>query len=144
MTDADHDGAHIVNLHMALFFTCLRQIIEDGHLFLALPPLYCIRNKMQNLEYCYNEEELNNSLKKYLNQKVFIQRFKGLGEMNPEQLKLTTMIPEKRKIIQIIISNLEKAQNVINLVMGADVTFRRELIMFDKGYADLENLFEIN
>lgn len=144
MTDADHDGAHIVNLHMVLFFTWLQNLIFNGHLYLALPPLYCIRNKIQNLEYCYNETELNNSLNKYKSQKIFIQRFKGLGEMNPEQLKLTTMLPEKRKIIQIKIGDLQKATNVINLVMGTDASFRRDLVMLDKDYVELENLFEMN
>jgi DNA gyrase subunit B len=138
MTDADHDGMHIVNLHLVLFFMYMREIIEAGHLYLALPPLFCIRNKNKFLEYCYSNEELEMAEKKYSGQKIFIQRFKGLGEMNPEQLKITTMNINTRKLLKLKIDDILIAENQMNLIMGADATFRRELVMYNENSEELD------
>ncbi len=135
MTDADVDGAHIRTLLLTFFYRYMRPLIEHGYLYIAQPPLYRVR-KGKNVYYVYSEKELKNLLKKLGNAEV--QRFKGLGEMNPEQLWETTMDPERRKLIQVTIEDALRAERLFSILMGEDVNARREFIM--KHSKDVKNL----
>ncbi|MCF7795920.1 DNA topoisomerase (ATP-hydrolyzing) subunit B [Patescibacteria group bacterium] len=128
MTDADVDGAHIATLLLTFFYKYFRPLVEQGHIFLAVPPLYSIR-KGKKLKYFYNEEELQAHLKnRKVDEKFDIQRYKGLGEMNPTQLWDTTMNPESRRIKRIEIDDFEKADEVFEMLMGQEVAPRRRFI----------------
>ncbi len=135
MTDADVDGAHIRTLLLTFFYRYMRPLIEHGYLYIAQPPLYRVR-KGKNVYYVYSEKELKNLLKKLGNAEV--QRFKGLGEMNPEQLWETTMDPKRRKLIQVTIEDALRAEKLFSILMGDDVNARREFIM--KHSKDVKNL----
>ncbi len=125
MTDADTDGAHIQILLLTFFFRYMTELVEAGKIYIATPPLYKIATK-NNVEYAWSDEELRN---KIANQKnVTIQRYKGLGEMNPDQLWETTMDPAKRTLVQVRISDFSEADNRVRVLMGDDVEPRREWI----------------
>jgi DNA gyrase subunit B len=129
MTDADVDGSHIQTLLLTFFFRYMPKLISGGHLFLAQPPLY--RIKAGNDErYIYSEEEKEKVLAEFvaLDKKVYLQRYKGLGEMNPEQLANTTMDPETRVLKQIHMEDLVLADQVFTMLMGEEVAPRREFI----------------
>lgn len=126
MTDADVDGAHIRTLLLTFFFRYMRSVIDNGHLYIAQPPLYKI-TKGQKSEYAYNNEELD-KLKDEFKDKYNIQRYKGLGEMNAEQLWETTMDPNNRVLIQVEIEDALEADEVFTMLMGDDVAPRREFI----------------
>ncbi len=130
MSDADVDGAHIGTLIMTLFFRYMPEIIEGGHLYMAQPPLYlCTKGKVSR--YCYNDEEKNAFVQEYAggNEKdIKIQRYKGLGEMNPEQLWTTTMDPETRTLKQVTVRDAQEADRIFSMLMGDDVGPRREFI----------------
>ncbi len=129
MTDADVDGAHIRTLLLTFFFRYMPDLIEHGHLFIAQPPLYQIKHKKE-ITYVYTEDEKNAYLAK-LNGSASglnIQRYKGLGEMNPEQLWETTMDPEVRVILQVTIEDAASADNVFDMLMGSVVAPRRKFI----------------
>jgi len=129
MTDADVDGSHIKTLLLAFFWTYMRKIIEDGYLYVAMPPLYKI-SYGRNSEYAYSDEEkdriVNELEKKGI--KYSISRYKGLGEMNPEELYETTMNPEKRVLKKVQIQDGEKAKMIIDTLMGEDVLIRKNFI----------------
>ena len=125
MTDADTDGAHIQTLLLTFFFRYMRELIEEGYLFIATPPLYKLSYKNEH-EYAWTDEELREKVNKLKN--VQIQRYKGLGEMNATQLKETTMDPANRTLIQVEISEESSAENKMNILMGDDVEPRREWI----------------
>jgi DNA gyrase subunit B len=128
MTDADVDGAHIRTLLLTFFFRHYRDIIENGNLFIAQPPLYGIRDGKEE-QYAYNDKELKEILKRYpADKKPKIQRYKGLGEMNPEQLRLTTMDPERRTLVQVAIEDAAYADEIFTTLMGDAVEPRREFI----------------
>jgi DNA gyrase subunit B len=127
MTDADVDGSHIRTLLLTFFFRYMEQLIEDGHLFIALPPLYRVEAG-KNAQYIYTDEERDQVLKKLKDQKVAMQRYKGLGEMNPEQLWETTMNPEKRTLLQVIIEDAAVADRTFDMLMGSSVPPRRRFI----------------
>jgi DNA gyrase subunit B len=128
MTDADVDGAHIRTLLLTLFFRHFREIIESRHLFIAQPPLYGIRDGKEEL-YAYNEKELREILKRYPEgKKPKIQRYKGLGEMNPDQLRNTTMDPERRTLVEIEVADAARADEIFTTLMGDAVEPRREFI----------------
>ncbi len=135
MTDADVDGAHIRTLLLTFFYRYMRPLIEHGYLYIAQPPLYRVR-KGKNVYYVYSDKELKSLLKKLGNAEV--QRFKGLGEMNPEQLWETTMDPKRRKLIQVTIEDALRAEKLFSILMGEDVNARREFIM--KHSKDVKNL----
>lgn len=140
MTDADVDGAHIDTLIMTLFYRYMPEIIEAGHLYIANPPLYkCSKGKIS--EYCYNEEERMAFIEKYADGNeggIHTQRYKGLGEMNPEQLWETTMNPETRILKQVTIENAANVDYIFSMLMGDDVAPRREFIEKNATYANID------
>ncbi len=140
MTDADVDGAHIDTLIMTLFYRYMPQIIQEGHLFLANPPLYrCKKGKVE--EYCYTEADRQRFIEKYgegQESSIATQRYKGLGEMNPDQLWETTMNPDTRLLKQVTIENAAEADYIFSMLMGDDVAPRRDFIERNATYADID------
>jgi DNA gyrase subunit B len=127
MTDADVDGAHIRTLLLTFFFRHAREIVESGALYMAQPPLYLV--KKGNLRrYAYNDAELEKVLEETGRKGVHIQRYKGLGEMNPDQLWETTMDPEKRTLLRIELEDLETADEIFSILMGSEVESRKAFI----------------
>ncbi len=126
MTDADVDGAHIRTLLLTFFYRYMRPLIESGYLFIAQPPLYLVR-KGRKTYYAYSDSELERLLERVGNAEV--QRYKGLGEMNPEQLWETTMNPENRILIQVTLEDARRADELFRILMGEDVESRRNFIM---------------
>ena len=130
MTDADVDGAHIRTLLLTLFFRYFREVIERGYLYIAQPPLYKIQSG-KKIEYSYTEadkEEILSSLKKEKAGAVNIQRYKGLGEMNPSELWETTMNPENRILLQVAIEEAKSADHIFDVLMGKEVFPRKKFI----------------
>ncbi|MCX7854869.1 MAG: DNA topoisomerase (ATP-hydrolyzing) subunit B [Anaerolineae bacterium] len=127
MTDADVDGAHIRTLLLTFFYRYMQPLIEEGHLYIAQPPLYRIATSKQVL-YAYSEEEKEQILKKLGGDKVTIQRYKGLGEMNPEQLWETTMDPARRILLQVTVEDAAEADRIFTMLMGDAVLPRRRFI----------------
>ncbi|MCH5334674.1 MAG: DNA topoisomerase (ATP-hydrolyzing) subunit B [Alistipes sp.] len=136
MTDADVDGSHIATLMLTFFFRKMRELIENGHVYLATPPLYRVY-KGKKEEYCYLDEELSALLETF-GQGAKVQRYKGLGEMNAEQLWDTTMNPEKRTLHQVTIENAAEADRVFSMLMGDEVPPRREFIEKNAHYANID------
>ena len=127
MTDADVDGSHIRTLLLTFMFRYMRPLIENGHVYIALPPLYLIKKGKQHW-YTYSDEEQQKLLKEIGTVGVTVQRYKGLGEMNPEQLFETTMNPNDRTIVQCTVEDAAEADEVFSLLMGEDVEPRRKWI----------------
>ncbi len=140
MTDADVDGSHIDTLIMTLFYRYMPEVIQGGHLYIANPPLYkCTKGKVS--EYCYTDEERQNFMQRYgdgTENGIHTQRYKGLGEMNPEQLWETTMNPETRILKQVNIENAAEADYIFSMLMGDDVAPRREFIEKHATYANID------
>ncbi|MBO5784848.1 MAG: type IIA DNA topoisomerase subunit B, partial [Bacteroidaceae bacterium] len=140
MTDADVDGSHIDTLLMTLFFRYMPELIQNGHLYIATPPLYrCKAGKVE--EYCYTESDRLRFLQQYNNGRedgVTTQRYKGLGEMNPTQLWETTMNPETRLLKQVTIEDAAGADYVFSMLMGEDVGPRREFIEKNATFANID------
>lgn len=132
MTDADVDGAHIRTLLLTFFYRFLRPLIENGYVYIAQPPLYKI-SRGNKFDYAYTEEELD-ELKEEYGERHNVQRYKGLGEMNPEQLWDTTMDPSTRTLIQVTIEDAIEADSVFEILMGDDVAPRREFIETNAQY----------
>ena len=128
MADADVDGAHIRTLLLTFFFRYMRPLIENGNVYLAQPPLYKLSKKGMTDIYCYTDEEMEKHLLKIGREGVNIQRYKGLGEMNPEQLWETTMDPEKRILIKVKLEDAIKADEIFTILMGDEIAPRREFI----------------
>ena len=140
MADADVDGAHIATLIMTLFFRHLKEVIEQGHLFIAMAPLYlCARGSYK--EYCWNDQQRHDFIMKYANgdeKLIKTQRYKGLGEMSDKQLWETTMDPEHRLLKKVTIENAAEADRTIAMLMGDDVAPRREFIEKNATYANID------
>ena len=128
MADADVDGAHIRTLLLTFFFRYMRPLIENGNVFLAQPPLYKLSKKGFKDVYCYTDEEMAQHLAEMGRDNVNIQRYKGLGEMNPEQLWETTMNPETRIMVKVTMEDAIKADATFNVLMGDEIAPRREFI----------------
>ena len=128
MADADVDGAHIRTLLLTFFFRYMRPLIENGNVYLAQPPLYKLSKKGFKDVYCYTDEEMAKHLEEMGRDNVNIQRYKGLGEMNPEQLWETTMDPKTRIMIKVTMEDAMKADAIFNVLMGDEIGPRREFI----------------
>lgn len=142
MADADVDGQHIATLIMTLFYRYFPQVIRENHLYIAMPPLYrCRKGKTE--EYCYNDREKDAFIEKYGDptkgeNSITLQRYKGLGEMNPTQLWDTTMNPETRMLKLVTIENAAEADHVFSMLMGDDVEPRRDFIERNAKYATID------
>ncbi|RMH58570.1 MAG: DNA topoisomerase (ATP-hydrolyzing) subunit B [Candidatus Hydrogenedentota bacterium] len=136
MTDADVDGAHIRTLLLTFFYRQMKELLENDHIFIAQPPLFRV-SKGKEERYCHSEEEKDEVLKKWGNN-ARVTRFKGLGEMNPEQLWSTTMDPSKRILLKVGIDSDPEAHKLFSILMGGDVEPRREFI--ERHAADVRNL----
>ena len=142
MTDADVDGSHIDTLIMTLFYRFMPKVIEEGHLYIATPPLYKCTYRSKVSEYCYTEQQRQAFIDKYgegtEDKNIHTQRYKGLGEMNPEQLWETTMNPATRLLKQVTIENAAQADEIFSMLMGDDVEPRREFIEQNATYANID------
>ena len=142
MTDADVDGSHIDTLIMTLFYRFMPKVIEEGHLYIATPPLYKCSFKNKVSEYCYTEQQRQAFIDKFgegvEDKNIHTQRYKGLGEMNPEQLWETTMDPKTRLLKQVTIENAAHADEIFSMLMGDDVEPRREFIEQNATYANID------
>lgn len=142
MTDADVDGSHIDTLIMTLFYRFMPKVIEEGHLYIATPPLYKCTYRSKVSEYCYTEQQRQAFIDKYgdgvEDKNIHTQRYKGLGEMNPEQLWKTTMDPSTRLLKQVTIENAAQADEIFSMLMGDDVEPRREFIEQNATYANID------
>lgn len=137
MTDADVDGAHIDTLMLTFFFRYMPELIENGYVYLATPPLYLVKKGNKSF-YCWTEEEREEAMVSVGDKGVHVQRYKGLGEMNPEQLWETTMDPDNRQLRQVTIENAASADRTFSMLMGDDVPPRREFIENNATYAQLD------
>ena len=128
MADADVDGSHIRTLLLTFFFRYMKPLVENGNVFLAQPPLYKLSRKGMKEVYCYTDEELESKLTELGRDGMNIQRYKGLGEMNPEQLWETTMNPETRTLVQVTVDDAIKADEIFSILMGDEIAPRKEFI----------------
>jgi len=127
MTDADVDGAHIRTLLLTFFFRYMKELIEQGHIYIAQPPLYRVFKGKQEI-FVYEDDELQTSIERIGKNNVNIQRYKGLGEMNPDQLWKTTMDSETRTLLQVTIEEAAAADLIFSTLMGDKVEPRRKFI----------------
>ena len=137
MTDADVDGAHIDTLMLTFFFRYMPELIENGYVYLATPPLYAVKKGNKQV-YCWTDEDRDRALAEFGDKGIHVQRYKGLGEMNPDQLRDTTMDPENRQLRQVTIENAASADRIFSMLMGDDVPPRREFIERNATYANID------
>jgi DNA gyrase subunit B len=133
MADADVDGAHISTLLLTFFYRYMRPLIEYGHIYIAKPPLFMVR-KNKRVKYVFNEEERDAAIKEFGEKGVFVQRYKGLGEMNPDQLWETTLNPENRLLVAVKMDDAIEADRIFTILMGDEVEPRREFIQANAKY----------
>ena len=137
MTDADVDGAHIDTLMLTFFFRYMPELIENGYVYLATPPLYLVKKGNKQV-YCWTEDDRERALLEFGDKGIHVQRYKGLGEMNSDQLRETTMDPEGRQLRQVTIENAASADRIFSLLMGDDVPPRRAFIEANATYANID------
>ena len=137
MTDADVDGSHIATLMLTFFFRKMKELIENGHVYIATPPLYLVK-KGNEQRYCWTDEERDAATAELGGKGLHIQRYKGLGEMNAQQLWETTMCPETRILRKVTIENAAEADRIFSMLMGDDVPPRREFIEKNARYANID------
>jgi DNA gyrase subunit B len=141
MTDADVDGSHIRTLIMTLFYRYMNELILNGYIYVAQPPLYLVKKGKEEI-YCFDDKERDEAIKKLTGEKenvnIGIQRYKGLGEMNAEQLWSTTMNPEFRTLKQVTIESAAEADSVFSMLMGEEVPPRRDFIEKNARYANID------
>ena len=137
MTDADVDGAHIDTLMLTFFFRHMPELIENGYVYLATPPLYLVKKGNKQV-YCWTEDDRERALMEFGDKGIHVQRYKGLGEMNSDQLRDTTMDPEGRQLRQVTIENAASADRIFSLLMGDDVPPRRAFIEANATYANID------
>jgi DNA gyrase subunit B len=137
MCDADVDGSHIETLILTFFFRYMRELIEGGHVYIATPPLYLVK-KGSKKRYAWNDKERDTIAAEFGNSGVGIQRYKGLGEMNAEQLWDTTMNPGYRTLRQVTIENATESDRIFSMLMGDEVPPRREFIEQNAVYANID------
>jgi DNA gyrase subunit B len=140
MTDADVDGSHIATLILTFIFRYMKELVEQGYVYIAQPPLYLVKRGKEQ-EYAYNEEQRKALIQKLANGKedsVNIQRYKGLGEMNSEQLWETTMDPARRTLKQVTIESAAEADRIFSMLMGDEVAPRRDFIETHAKYARID------
>ena len=137
MTDADVDGSHIATLILTFFFRRMQPLIQNGHIYIATPPLYLVK-KGKNERYCWSEEQRETAVDEFGGKGLHIQRYKGLGEMNAEQLWDTTMDPDRRILRQVTIESAAEADRIFSMLMGDDVPPRREFIEAHATYAKID------
>ena len=126
LSDADQDGAHIRAILLTFFYRYMKELITDGHVYIGLPPLYKVQ-KGKEIRYAYDDGELNAAIKK-VGKGYTLQRYKGLGEMNPEQLWETTMNPENRSLVRVHIDDAADVEHLVTVLMGDKVAPRKEYI----------------
>ena len=140
MTDADVDGSHIRTLILTLFFRYMKKLVENGYLYIATPPLYLVK-KGKEQRYCWTEDQRMAAIKEIAGGKeesVNVQRYKGLGEMNAEQLWETTMDPTRRTFKRVTLDSAAEADRVFSMLMGDEVPPRREFIEANAKYAKID------
>jgi DNA gyrase subunit B len=141
MTDADIDGSHITTLILTFFFRYMKALIEAGYVYIAAPPLYLVK-KGKEQEYCWNDQQRDVAVQRLKGQgkeeSVHIQRYKGLGEMNAEQLWDTTLNPANRTLMQATIENAAECDHTFSMLMGDEVAPRREFIERNAKYAKID------
>jgi DNA gyrase subunit B len=134
MADADVDGAHIATLLLTFFYRYMLPLVEQGHVYIAKPPLFLVRKGKQKV-YVYNEKERDEAVQSFGGGSgVIIQRYKGLGEMNPEQLWETTLDPERRLLVSIKVDDAIEADRMFTILMGDEVEPRRDFIQNNAKY----------
>ena len=140
MTDADVDGSHIRTLILTLFFRYMKKLVENGYLYIATPPLYLVK-KGKEQRYCWTEDQRMAAIKEIAagkEESVNVQRYKGLGEMNAEQLWETTMDPSRRTFKRVTLDSAAEADRVFSMLMGDEVPPRREFIEANAKYAKID------
>ena len=137
MTDADVDGSHIATLMLTFFFRKMKALIENGHIYIATPPLYLVKKGKQE-RYCWTEKERDDISAEFGSKGIHIQRYKGLGEMNAQQLWDTTMNPDTRILRQVTVENAAEADRIFSMLMGDEVPPRREFIEKNAHYANID------
>ena len=137
MTDGDVDGSHIATLMLTFFFRKMKELIENGHVYLATPPLYLVKKGKQE-RYCWTDKERDAITEEWGGKGLHVQRYKGLGEMNAHQLWETTMNPDTRILKQVSIDNAAEADRIFSMLMGDDVPPRREFIEKNAHYANID------
>ena len=140
MTDADIDGSHIATLLLTFFFRYLKELIENGYVYIATPPLYLLK-RGKDQRYCWDDNQRDRMIEEMKDGKeinIGIQRYKGLGEMNADQLWETTMNPDYRTLKQVTIDSAAEADRVFSMLMGDDVPPRRQFIEANAKYANID------
>ena len=140
MTDADDDGSHIQSLLLTFFYNHMKPLILEGHVYIACPPLYRVYNGKEEI-YCYDDKDLKEA-KEQIGKGYHINRFKGLGEMNYEQLALTTMMPSNRKLLKVVINDDEECKEKVNIFLGKDSDRRKEWIENNIDFTTSDNFIE--